>query len=159
MTNVVQSVEVDVPLSAAYNQCTQFEYFPCFLHGIEEVRQLDDKRLRWRADIDGLEQEWEAEIFEQIPDVRISWRTTTGARNLGIVTFTSMGPKKTRVTLELNYNLEKSVDNVSDGLGALSARICGDIQRFKDFIEARRFPGKAWRGHANGRKADLPQSS
>ena len=80
---VSQSVEVSVSVRVAYNQWTQFELFPQFMEGIEQVTQLDDTRLRWVADIGGKRHEWDAEITEQTPDTRIAWRrsraTTTKA--------------------------------------------------------------------------------
>src|ERR671918_2106146 len=95
------SIEVNVPVRTAYNQWTQFEEFPHFMEGVEEVRQLDDKRLHWRAKIAGKTEEWDAEITEQTPDQRIAWRSTTGAENSGAVSFASLGPDRTRVTVRI----------------------------------------------------------
>src|SRR5439155_14869385 len=92
MATVEQSIEVEAPLRTAYNQWTQFEEFPQFMEGVQEVRQLDDTHLFWRADIAGKTAEWEAEIYEQIPDSRIAWRSTSGAPNAGAVSFQSVSP-------------------------------------------------------------------
>ena len=62
MSNIEKSIEVEVPVRTAYNQWTQFEEFPRFMEGIQQVTQLDNKRLRWRANVGGQEKEWEAEI-------------------------------------------------------------------------------------------------
>ena len=72
MSSIEQSIDVTVPVRVAYNQWTQFEEFPRFMDGVREVRQLDDRRLAWRADVGGKEKSWEAEITEQIPDARIA---------------------------------------------------------------------------------------
>src|SRR5688572_31285106 len=103
MDHVEKSIEVDVPVNTAYNQWTQFEEFPRFMQGVEEVKQLDDKRLRWRAEIGGKVVEWDAEIFEQIPDQRIAWRSRTGELNSGMVNFEPLGPNRTRVCVKINY--------------------------------------------------------
>jgi len=87
MARVAKSIEVDVPVSTAYNQWTQFEEFPQFMEGVSEARQLDDRRLYWRATIGGKEEEWEGEIKEQVPDEKVIWNSTTGAENAGMVTF------------------------------------------------------------------------
>ena len=87
MATVEQSIEVDVPISTAYNQWTQFEEFPHFMEGIEEIRQLDDRRLRWVAEFGGSRHEWDAEITEQHPDERVAWRNIDGKDNAGVVTF------------------------------------------------------------------------
>src|SRR5256886_15559277 len=103
MSKVEKSIEVNVPLSTAYNQWTQFEEFPRFMEGIEEVRQLDDKRLHWRANIGGKREEWDAEIVEQGPDQRVAWRSISGAPNSGVVTFVPLRPTTPSVHLQLEY--------------------------------------------------------
>src|SRR5205085_4642647 len=91
MPTVKKSIEVDVPVRVAYDQWTQFEEFPRFMEGVEAVQQLDDKKLHWRAKVAGKVEEWDAEISEQMPDKVIAWRSTSGARNEGIVRFVPLG--------------------------------------------------------------------
>src|SRR3712207_3543969 len=117
MASFKQSIDVKVPVRTAYNQWTQFEEFPHFMEGVQEVRQIDDKRLHWRASIAGNDEEWDAEITEQTPDRRISWISTSGARNIGTVTFEEIGPDETRVTLELEYLPDNVIKQVGDMLG------------------------------------------
>jgi len=146
MSKVEKSIEVNVPLSTAYNQWTQFEEFPRFMEGIEEVRQLDDKRLHWRANIGGKREEWDAEIVQQVPDQRIAWRSTSGAPNSGVVTFESLATATTRVQLQLEYTPQGPAESVGDAMGLLSRRVEGDLQRFKEYIESRGAETGAWRG-------------
>jgi len=146
MENVQKSIEVDVPIGMAYNQWTQFEEFPRFMQGVEEVRQLSPTRLYWRAEIFGKAKEWEAEIYEQLPDQRISWRSTAGAPNTGSVQFEKLGENRTRVSLSLSYEPESAMEKVGDALGILSFRIRGDLERFKEFIEKQGAETGAWRG-------------
>lgn len=146
MERIEKSIEVDGPLRTTYNQWTQFEEFPKFMEGVEEVRQLDDRRLFWRAQIAGKHTEWEAEIYEQIPDSRIAWRSITGTPNAGAVSFQSLGPERTRVNLVIDYQPLGVVERVGDALGIVSARVEGDLQRFKKFIEERGAATGAWRG-------------
>lgn len=146
MASVVESIDVNVPLSTAYNQWTQFEDFPRFMEGVKGVRQLDDKSLEWTAEIAGVERSWRAQIINQIPDRRISWRSTSGTRHNGVVTFEQLGDNRTRVTLEMDVDPEGFVENVGDALGILDRRIEGDLERFKEFIEARGQETGAWRG-------------
>jgi uncharacterized membrane protein len=146
METVEKSIEVHVPIQTAYNQWTQFEDFPKFMEGVQEVRQLDDRRLHWRAKIGGKEEEWDAVITEQIPDKRIAWRSTSGAENAGVVTFHYIDDTITRVTLQLGYDPEGIIENVGDKVGAVSHRIEGDLERFKEFIEGRGQATGAWRG-------------
>ena len=146
MASVEKSIDVHVPVRTAYNQWTQFEEFPQFMQGVEEVRQLDDKRLHWRASIGGKTEEWDAEITEQVPDMRVAWTNTTGARNAGVITFHRLDDNTTRVMLQLDYDPEGVVENVGDALGFVSRRVEGDLERFKEFVEARGQETGAWRG-------------
>ena len=146
MATIEKSIEVDVPVRVAYNQWTQFEEFPRFMEGVREVRQLDVKTLRWKAEVGGKEEEWVAQITEQIPDERIAWRTRAGARNAGVVTFHRIADGRTRIMLQLEYTPDGVVENVGDALGVVSRRVTGDLQRFKEFIESRSRETGAWRG-------------
>jgi uncharacterized membrane protein len=146
MSKIEKSIDVNVPVRTAYNQWTQFEEFPQFMEGVEEVRQLDDKHLHWRANIGGKVEEWDAVISEQEPDQRVAWTSTTGAHNAGVVTFHRISDNTTRVMLQLEYDPEGFIENVGDSLGFVSRRVEGDLERFKKFIEARGQETSAWRG-------------
>ncbi len=146
MSSIETSIAVDVPVRTAYNQWTQFEEFPRFMEGVREVQQLDDRRLRWRAEIGGKEKVWEAEIAEQIPDERVAWHSTSGAPNAGVVTFHHLAPEKCRIMLQMKYDPQGFVENVGDTLGATKVRIKGDLERFKQFIESQGRETGAWRG-------------
>jgi uncharacterized membrane protein len=150
MASVEKSIEVNVPVRTAYNQWTQFEEFPQFMEGVEEVRQLDDKRLHWRATIAGKTEEWDAEISEQTPDRQVAWRSTSGDENSGTVRFTPMGAEQTRVTVVMGYEPEGIVEKVGDKIGMVDQRVEGDLQRFKSFIEGRGTETGAWRGEIHG---------
>ena len=146
MDVIEKSIEVDVPIATAYNQWTQFEEFPKFMEGVKEVRQLDDQRLHWKAQIAGKEKEWDAEIVQQIPDQVISWRSRSGASNAGEVRFDKAPGGKTRITLVLSYEPEGVVEQVGYALRAVSRRVEVDLERFKDSIEKRGIESGAWRG-------------
>jgi uncharacterized membrane protein len=146
---IEQSIDVNVPVQTAYNQWTQFEEFPRFMEGVEEVRQLDDKRLHWKARIGGKTKEWDAEITEQRPDERIAWTSRGGAFNAGVVTFHRLSDTTTGVMLQLVYEPEGVVENLGDAVGVVSARVKGDLKRFKEYIETRGLESGAWRGEVD----------
>ncbi len=146
MSTITKSVDVNVPVRTAYNQWTQFEEFPRFMDGVHEVRQIDDRRLHWKASIGGKTEEWDAVIAEQIPDERVAWHNTSGARNAGVVTFHHLAPNTSRVTLQMEVEPEGVMETVGDTLGFVSRRVEGDLERFKEFIEARGEETGAWRG-------------
>jgi uncharacterized membrane protein len=146
MSEVEKQIEVDVPVATAYNQWTQFETFPRFMEGVEEVRQLDDRTVHWRARIGGKEEEWDAVITVQEPDRRIAWRSISGAANAGDVRFEAAdGGGKAKVTLHLVYQPEGAVEKAGTAVGALDRQVEGDLERFKRFVEAGGETG-AWRG-------------
>jgi uncharacterized membrane protein len=153
MANATTYVDVAVPVTRAYNQWTQFEEFPRFMEGVEEVTQLDDRHLHWRARIGGKEEEWDARITEQVPDERIAWTSTSGARNAGVVTFHRLSDDQTRVTLQMDYDPQGATEKMGSALGVVERRIEGDLKRFKDFVETRGSETGAWRG-----KIDRPGS-
>jgi uncharacterized membrane protein len=154
MDHVEKAIEVEAPIRTVYNQWTQFEEFPRFMQGVEEVKQLDDKRLRWRAEIAGKLVEWDAEIFEQIPDQRVAWRSVTGELNTGMVNFEPLGENRTRVSVRINYKPEGALEKLGSALGVVSQRVEGDLERFKEFIESRGRETGAWRGQIEGRHVE-----
>ena len=129
MAHVEKTTKVDVPVAVAYNEWTQFEKFPLFMEGVKEVRQLDDRTLHWRAEISGKEVEWDAAIVSREPFQRIAWRSTSGARNAGSVTFHAAGPSQTEITLHLDYEPEGLTEKAGRVLGHVSARVEGDHRR------------------------------
>ena len=147
---VQDSIEIDVPISTAYNQWTQFEEFPRFMKDVEEVRQIDDTHLHWRANIAGKPVEWNSEITTQIPDRRISWRSTSGPPNSGAVTFDRVTDHRTRVTLRMSYRAPGIAEKVGDALGVVRAELSGNLHRFADFIQDRQRETGAWRGTVGG---------
>jgi uncharacterized membrane protein len=146
MSVIEKSIEINVPVRAAYNQWTQFEEFPKFMEGVTQVKQIDDKHLHWKADIGGKEKEWKAEITEQIPDERIAWTSRGGAINAGVVTFHRLSDSKSKVMLQMEYDPQGFVENVGDAIGVVTQRVQGDLERFKQYIENRGQETGAWRG-------------
>lgn len=147
MSTVEESIEVKVPVRTAYNQWTQFESFPLFMEGVEQVEQLSKDTLKWVAEIGGKKEEWTAEITEQHPDHRVAWTSREGARNAGAVTFHKLSENESKVMLQLEYEPEGVLETAGDAVGLVKKRVKGDLERFKEFIESQggRTTG-AWRG-------------
>jgi uncharacterized membrane protein len=146
VATIEQSIEVGVPVETAYNQWTQFEEFPRFMDKVKEVRQLDDAHLRWVAEVAGRKHEWDAEIVEQRPNERIAWRATGEAPNGGVVTFHRLDEDTTRVMLQMEYEPQGATEKAGSALGVDSRSVKGDLERFKEMIEARGRETGAWRG-------------
>src|SRR6476659_10463625 len=149
ISTIDESIEVDVPVSTAYNQWTQFEEFPLFMEGIDDVQQRDDTRLHWVATIGGRTAEWDAKILEQHPDKQISWISEDGKKTRGTVTFEPMGESRTRITLSMSYQAEGLTETLGSAVGLDQRRVRGDLERFKELIESRGAESGAWRGEVS----------
>jgi len=157
MHKIEHSIVVDQPVSMVYNQWTQFETFPEFMSGIEEVRQLDDNHVHWKARIGGKYEEWDAEITEQEPDRRISWKSVDGVLNAGTVRFKPVGKDRTEVHLLLAYEAHGAYEVVGHALGRVGKRVKQSLLEFKDFAERHAFETGAWRGEVvNGQPHERP---
>jgi uncharacterized membrane protein len=143
---VEETIEVEVPLSTAYNQWTQFEEFPRFMNGVESVQQLDDRRLHWVAEIAGKREEWDAEITAQAPDEGVAWVATEGKGNNGIVRFDPVGEDRTRIMVRIEWEPEGLVEKAGAAMGLDDRQISADLGRFKEMIESRGRETGAWRG-------------
>jgi carbon monoxide dehydrogenase subunit G len=148
-THVEKTIEVDVPVRAAYDQWTQFEQFPEFMGGVQQVQQLSDTLLHWVAEIAGVKREWDAAILEQVPDQKVAWAATGGVTNAGAVHFQPVGAERTLVRLSLEYEPEGLVEKVGDFLNVVEKQAQSDLERFKQFIESRGVETGAWRGSVN----------
>jgi uncharacterized membrane protein len=155
MAEVKESVEVNVPVSTAYNQWTQFEDFPNFMEKVESVTQLDDTHLRWIAEIGGRREEWKAEITQQMPDEIIAWRSIEGQENSGAVRFEPLGPDRTRIDVTMTWEPEGFVQTAADKVGISDRAIQVDLERFKELVESRGVESGAWRGEVvEGERVD-----
>jgi uncharacterized membrane protein len=146
MAKIDKTIEVDVPVSTAYNQWTQFEDFPQFMENVESVQQADDTQLHWVAEYGGKRREWDAEITEQVPDKTIAWRSLGGVTHNGTVTFEPLGPDQTRIRVEIEWEPEGVVEKAGAAVGFDERSVSEDLDRFKAFIEARGVETGAWRG-------------
>lgn len=150
MPTITEAVEVRAPVRVAYDQWTQFEQFPRFMEGVKEVRQIDDTRLHWVAEIAGRELEWDATITEQEPDRRIAWRSTGGVRNDGTVSFTPLADDATRVEVAIDHDPSGLGERAADATGVVERRVRGDLERFRELVESGEAPTGAWRGEVHG---------
>ena len=146
MATIEQSIEVDVPVTTAYNQWTQFEEFPSFMEGVKQVNQLDDTHLRWVVEHKGKHYEFETEITEQRPDERVAWRTTEGKGHAGVVTFHRLDESHSKVMVQMDWEAEGLLEELGAALGSDDRRVKGDLERFKEMIESRGVETGAWRG-------------
>ncbi|WP_026423479.1 SRPBCC family protein [Actinokineospora inagensis] len=149
MSTIIETVDVAVPVSTAYNQWTQFESFPHFMAGVEEIRQVDARHTHWVTKVGGVTREFDATITEQVPDERVAWKSDAGPDHAGVITFHRLNDRETRVTAQMEIDPEGFAENVADKLGVIDRRVKDDMKRFKDFIEQRGGETGAWRGQVD----------
>jgi uncharacterized membrane protein len=138
MAHAERAIEVGVPVRVAYDQWTQFDQFPRFMEGVEEVVLGTDGSLDWHTVVGGRRRSWKAQILEQVPDRLIQWRSIDGGSQSGIVRFQAVDPGRTRLNLWIH-------DGGEVAAGELGRRIEADLLRFRSFIEGRHGPTGAWR--------------
>lgn len=145
MSAAHEVIDVYVPVSTAYNQWTQFESFPQFMGGVEEVRQLDDTHLHWKISVAGAAREYDAEITQQRPDEVVAWQSSGDTEHSGHVVFESLGDGITRIRASINYEPQGIADTAGALLNIPQRQLKNDLARFKDFIESRDTETGAWR--------------
>ncbi len=144
------SIDVDVPVRMAYDQWTQFEDFPLFMDHVDEVRQVTENLVRWKASIAGVSREWEAEITTQRPDELIEWHSVDGSMTRGSVSFRPIDEGHTHIVLDLDFDPQGILEHIADKGGFVSDRAHKDLVSFKEFIEDRGRATGAYRGEIEG---------
>lgn len=124
LTNIVEHIDVGVPVDLAYDQWTQFADFPKFMKKVEKVEQVADEKLSWTGKVFWSRRTWESTIFEQVPFERIVWRSK-GAKGYidGAVTFHEITPGLTRILVVLEYH-PKGVFEKTANLWRAAGRRC-----------------------------------
>jgi uncharacterized membrane protein len=147
MAQVIETIDVDVPVSVAYDQWTQFESFPHFLDFVESIHQTDDVHTHWKVRIGGVDREFDAEITEQHPDERVAWNSIGGDENhAGVVTFHKLSDSTSRVTVQLDWAADGFLEKVGAMFGVDDHVIKKDLEKFKTFIEDPANQNGGWRG-------------
>jgi uncharacterized membrane protein len=147
VSQIQQSVDVNVPVSVAYNQWTQFESFPSFMSGVESISQIDDTHSHWVTNIAGVTREFDTEVTEQHPDERVAWRSTDGdSKHAGVVTFHRLDDNTTRVMIQIEWEPSDLVEKVGSAVNIDDHQVKKDAESFKEFIESRGTEEGSWRG-------------
>ena len=143
---VQQAVDVAVPLETAYNQFTQFEDWPEFMHRVTRVSQEDDCSLSFATKIWGKTKEFKADIETQRPDERIKWKVSQGITHTGVVTFHELAPRLTRIEVTLDVDPGSLIEKAARGMRHVKRAVRADLHRYKAFIEMQELETGAWRG-------------
>jgi uncharacterized membrane protein len=154
---IQQAVDVAVPIKVAYNQWTQFEDWPRFMHRLERVTQKDPCHVTFKAKIWGISREFDAEIVEQRPDERIKWRVTNGVDHTGVVTFHELADRLTRIEVNIDVHPDSLIEKAGRGLRHAKRAVRADLSRFKAYVEMEEHETGAWRGVIDDAKVKSSQ--
>lgn len=147
MTQIIETIDVAIPVTTAYNQWTQFESFPDFLDEVESITQSDDTHSHWKVKVGGATREFDTVITEQHPDERVAWKSTGGDTNhAGVVTFHKLDDDKTRVTVQIDWEPEGLLEKAGALVGAGQHAVKKDLENFKEMMETQQTETGAWRG-------------
>jgi uncharacterized membrane protein len=143
---VQQWCDVAVPVETAYNQWSQFEEWPNFMHRVTRVTQEDECTVSFATKIWGVTKEFQADIETQRPDERIKWRVSQGITHTGVVTFHELAPRLTRIELNLDVDPGSLIEKFARGSRHVKRAARADLHRFKAYIEMLESETGAWRG-------------
>jgi uncharacterized membrane protein len=143
---IQQDIDIGVPLATVYNQWTQFEEWPKFMHRVQQISQEDETHLSFKAKIWGISKEFKAEIVEQRPDERIKWRVTDGLVHNGVVTFHELAPRLTRVEVNLDVEPGSMIEKAARGMRHVKRAVRADLARFKAYVLMEEEATGEWRG-------------
>lgn len=147
MAQVIETIDVDVPVTTAYNQWTQFESFPEFLSMVDSITQVDDKTNHWVVTIGGSTREFDTVITEQIPDDRVAWTSTGGeVDHAGVVTFHKLSDTSSRLAVQIDWEPQGFLETAGAALDIPDRAVKAELEHFKDFIEAQGVADGGWRG-------------
>jgi uncharacterized membrane protein len=150
LTQVIDSIDVHVPVNTAYNQWTQFESFPKFLDHVESVKQTDATHNKWTVKVGGQEREFGTEITEQHPDERVAWKSVDGdIDHGGVVTFHKLSDAESRVTVQIDWQPTGLLETLGSVSGVVEHAVKKDLENFKEFIEQKGETGEGWRKDVN----------
>lgn len=156
---VQQDIDIGIPISTVYNQFTQFEEWPKFMHRVQSVSQEDDSHLNFKVKMWTRTREYTAEITEQRPDERIEWKVTQGISHTGVVTFHELGPRLTRVEVNLDLQPGGVIEKAARGMRFVKRAVRADLARFKAYVLMQEEESGAWRGEIDDGEVKKKSSS
>ena len=150
-TNIIETIDVGVPLRVAYNQWTEFGSFPSFMKKVESVQAPDETKIEFKAKIFWSSRSWEATIKSQIPDERIVWRSKGEKGHVdGAVTFHEIGPNLTRILVVLEYYPKGFFEKTGNIWEAQGRRARAELRHFRRHVMTRTLlepdEVEGWRG-------------
>ncbi|WP_237768687.1 SRPBCC family protein [Actinopolymorpha cephalotaxi] len=147
MINIIEDINIGVPVSVAYDQWSQFQEFASFMKGVRGVDAKDETESNWRGKVWWSTRSWSARVTEQIPDRKIAW-TTDGAKGTtkGIITFHPLADDLTKVLVVLEYYPKGFMEKTANIWRAFGRRVRLDLKHFRRFVTVQGEATGSWRG-------------
>jgi uncharacterized membrane protein len=170
VTNIVEQIDVGVPLHVAYDQWTRFTDFPTFMKKVENVAQDSDEKLTWKAQVFWSHRTWESTIVDQVPDERIVWQSEGEKGHVdGAVTFHELSPQLTRIIVVLEYHPQGFLEKTGNLWRAQGRRVRLELKHFQRHVMTQSVlhPPEGWGGEirdgevveADDSEADEPEQA
>lgn len=153
MTQVIETVDMHVPVDVAYRTWTNFEDFPKIFSDVMSVSQVADNLTTWKVKVGGVERDFKAQITEQHSNERVAWNSTGGeVDHAGVITFHRLSDDESRLTVQLDWEATGLLENLGAALGVDNRAIKNQLEKFKDYVENGNADGSGWEG-------DIPATS
>jgi len=156
---IQQSMDIGAPLKTVYNEWTQFEEWPQFMHRLESVSQEEDTQVKVKVKIWGKSKEFTADILEQVPDERIKWEVSEGITHTGVVTFSELAPNLTHVEVNMDVQPGSLLEKAARGMRHIKRAVRADLHRFKAHVMMNQEEQGAWRGTIDDGEVKRTRSS
>jgi uncharacterized membrane protein len=135
VTNIIEQIDVGVPIELAYRQWTEFGEFAKFMKKVENVEQVSDEKVKWKAQVFWSHRTWESTITEQVPNERIVWRSSGDKGYVdGAVTFHELAPDLTRIILVLEYHPKGLFERTGNLWRAQGRRVRLELKHFQRHV-------------------------
>ncbi|WP_406502739.1 SRPBCC family protein [Streptomyces sp. NBC_01602] len=147
VTNIIEVIDVGVPLRTAYDHWTQYEKFSSFTKGVRDVSPTDETTSDWKVKVGPSTRGWKATVQEQVPDERIVW-TSEGAKGStrGAVSFHELAPGLTRIVLVVEYYASGLFEKTGNLWRAQGRRLRLDLKHFQRHVTLTDEEPEGWRG-------------
>ncbi|WP_329153331.1 SRPBCC family protein [Streptomyces sp. NBC_01456] len=147
VTNIIEVLDIGVPLRTAYDHWTQYEKFSSFTKGVRNVSVQDETTTDWKAKVGPSTRGWKATVLEQIPDERIVW-SSEGAKGTthGAVSFHELAPSLTRIVLVVEYYASGFFEKTGNIWRVQGRRLRLDFKHFQRYVTLTEEEPEGWRG-------------
>ncbi|MFE7430371.1 SRPBCC family protein [Streptomyces sp. NPDC057545] len=147
VTNIVEVIDVGVPLRTAYDHWTHYEKFSGFTKGVRNVSRSDETTSDWKAKVGPSTRGWKATVQEQVPDERIVWRSEgPKGTTRGAVSFHELAPGLTRIVLVVEYFASGLFEKTGNLWRAQGRRLRLDLKHFQRHVTLADEEPEGWRG-------------